>query len=189
MSDGAVIGASVADVDTEWLTVPMAEPWVRLTHRPTGTTAEGPSHGEAMGELIAKLTASGDITINTARAAAGLPPAAEPDPLVLPPDEMGALRRAIEAAYGPDWRDKIAVPRPAGDPLTKDEVRQLLRECVTVVKPGEVLVIRMGTDVPREQALEYQVTLGDFLASHAPGVKVAIVCGDELGVAKAVTDG
>lgn len=75
--------------------------------------------------------------------------------------------------------------RYAPEPLTKDEVRQLLRECVTVVKPGEVLVIRMATDVPREQALEYQVTLGDFLASHAPGVKVAIVCGDELGVAQA----
>lgn len=35
-----------------------------------------------------------------------------PDPLVLPPDEMGALAKAAEAAYGPGWRDKITILPP-----------------------------------------------------------------------------
>jgi hypothetical protein len=70
----------------------------------------------------------------------------------------------------------------APDTLTPDEIRSLLRECVTVVKPGEVLVIRMSREVTREDAERYQTGLTAWLGENAPGVKVAIVCGDELGV-------
>jgi hypothetical protein len=107
-------------------------------------------------------------------------------PAVIMTDEQAAefRERFAEAMKDPTLR---VLPRP--DPLTQDEVRQLLRECVTVVKPGEVLVIRMGTDIPREVAHAYQTTLTEWLATHAPGVKVAIVCGDELGVAEAPPTG
>ena len=39
-----------------------------------------------------------------------------PEPLVLPSDEMAALEKAIEAVYGPDWRDKIIVLPPGRKP-------------------------------------------------------------------------
>ena len=42
------------------------------------------------------------------------------------------------------------------DPLTEDEVRRLLRECVTVVKPGEILVLQPGADVTPNQLREIQ---------------------------------
>ena len=58
------------------------------------------------------------------------------DPLVLPPDEMGALKKAIEAVYGPDWRDKITV-LPPGTP------RAVLCD---VHFPAEVRHLPGGTD-------------------------------------------
>lgn len=100
------------------------------------------------------------------------------DPLILPPDEMAALRTAIEAAYGPDWRDKIAVPRPVGDPLTKDEVRQLLRECVTVVKPGEILLLQPGADYTPNQIREIQKIADWWLEENAPAIKALVVPGE-----------
>lgn len=116
---------------------------------------------------------------------AGRSPLMTDDPLVLPPDEMAALRTAIEAAYGPDWRDKIAVPRPVGDPLTKDEVRQLLRECVTVVKPGEVLVIRMWETWTVQQMREMQDVLNSMHEHGMVPFRSLVVPGAELGVAEA----
>ena len=52
------------------------------------------------------------------------------------------------------------------DPLTKDEVRPLLRECVTVVKSGEVLVIRGLENWTVQQMREVQDVLN---AMHADG--------------------
>lgn len=48
-----------------------------------------------------------------------------------------------------------------GPPISPspDEVRALLRECVTVVKPGEVLVIRVPYDTPWDKARGYQQVL------------------------------
>lgn len=98
---------------------------------------------------------------------------------------MAALRTAIEAAYGPDWRDKIAVPRPVGDPLTEDEVRQLLRECVTVVKPGDVLVIRAYENWTVQQQRALQDVLNDMHEAGAVPFRSLVVPGAELGVAEA----
>lgn len=71
------------------------------------------------------------------------------------------------------------------DPLTKDEVRQLLRECVTVVKPGEVLVIRGLENWTVQQMREVQDVLN---AMHEHGLvpfRSLVVPGAELGVAEA----
>jgi hypothetical protein len=68
--------------------------------------------------------------------------------------------------------------------LTQDEVRQLLRECVTVVKPGELLVIRIP-DLTPEQLYEYNEVVKRWLGDHAPGVRCLVTIGEELGVAKA----
>jgi hypothetical protein len=47
---------------------------VMVTHIPTGKRAEAVTRGEALAELLADLMGSGDISINAARKAYGLPP-------------------------------------------------------------------------------------------------------------------
>ena len=74
---------------------------------------------------------------------------------------------------------------PAGtEPLTEDEIRQLLSECVTVVKPGETLVVR-GANWTPEKLREIQECMD---VMHRKGIvpfKALAVPGDELGVAEA----
>lgn len=67
------------------------------------------------------------------------------------------------------------------DPLSEDEVRQLLRECVTVVKPGETLVVRMEGLTPGQHG-EYQRAVTDWHKHGDLPFPVFIVIGDELGV-------
>ncbi len=69
-------------------------------------------------------------------------------------------------------------------PLNPDEIRQLLRECVTIVKPGETLVI-CGRDWTPNQLHEIQQRMD---AMHEDGIvpfRALAVPGDELGVAEA----
>jgi hypothetical protein len=68
---------------------------------------------------------------------------------------------------------------PSVPPLTSEQVRCLLRECVTVVKPGETLVIR-GRDWTPNQIREVQQVLSEICEDR--GFGVLIVPGDELGV-------
>ena len=65
--------------------------------------------------------------------------------------------------------------------LGRDEVRQLLRECVTVVKPGESLVIR-GRDWTPNQVREIQDWMDAERESGRISFKVLVLPGDELGV-------
>jgi hypothetical protein len=77
-----------------------------------------------------------------------------------------------------------ATPPQAPQPsLTPDEVRHLLAECVTVVKPGETLVIRVPVTWSPEQVREY----GEYLSDAARFMELPftpiVVAGDELAVA------
>lgn len=63
---------------------------------------------------------------------------------------------------------------------TPDEVRALLRECVTIVQPGEVLVIRVPYGTPWEEARSYQQALDT--AREAWGFRAVVVTAEELGV-------
>lgn len=72
---------------------------------------------------------------------------------------------------------------PPGPALTPEQVTRLLGECVTVVKPGETLVIRVPDTWTPNQVDEYQRYL-DYLASER-GFRVLVVLGEELGVAEA----
>jgi hypothetical protein len=47
---------------------------IRITHLATGKYAEAPTCDEALGKLVMELVQCGDITINDARKAHGLPP-------------------------------------------------------------------------------------------------------------------
>ena len=73
--------------------------------------------------------------------------------------------------------------------LTADEVRQLLRECVTVVKPGETLIIRVPMNATMYQIHEYQERANAVLADHGNPFRVFVLPAEELGVAEAGVPG
>jgi ribosomal protein L16 Arg81 hydroxylase len=79
------------------------------------------------------------------------------------------------------WQPQILPSRP---PLTQDEVRQLLRECVTVVKPGETLVIRGDRNWSPNQLREVQDWLDKAAEWRDLPFKIVVVPGEELGVAE-----
>ena len=94
------------------------------------------------------------------------------------------LTEAQEAELRESLTEAVKMPprviwqRP---PLSPDEIRQILRECVTVVKPGETLVIR-GANWTPNQVREIQQVMD---AMHEDGripFEVLAVFGDELGV-------
>jgi hypothetical protein len=58
----------------------------------------------------------------------------------------------------------------------------LVRECVTVVRPGETLVVRVSDNTTPNQLRELQ-EYGDLLAG-ARGFSVFVAWGRELGVAE-----
>ena len=89
----------------------------------------------------------------------------------------------------PWYEDGPRELRPARDPLTKDEVRQLLRECVTVVKPGEILVLQPGADCTPNQLREIQQMTDWWLGENAPKIKVLVVPGGAHQVVRQVPAG
>ena len=68
-------------------------------------------------------------------------------------------------------------------PLTPDEVRQPVRECVTAVGPGETLVVR-GRDWTPSQVREVQDWMDADYESGRIDFRVLAVIGDELAVVK-----
>lgn len=69
---------------------------------------------------------------------------------------------------------------------TPDDVRALIRECVTVVRPDEVLVIRVPYDTPWEEARSYQGVLD--AARDTWGFRAVVVTAEEFGVVPAAGD-
>jgi hypothetical protein len=78
---------------------------------------------------------------------------------------------------------RVIQPRP---PLTPDEIRALLRECVTVVKFSETLIIRVpsGSLNPQQHR-----ELSDVVRyqGRENGFRAMLVMGDELGIAEAAS--
>ena len=72
--------------------------------------------------------------------------------------------------------------------LTDDEVRHLLSECVTVVRPGETLLQRCGRDWTPGQAREVQEWMDRAIEWRDLGFKARVVPGEELGVAEAFSN-
>jgi hypothetical protein len=96
-------------------------------------------------------------------------------------DEQAAdFRARFAAAMDADWKPHVL---PQRKPLTKDEVYQLLRECVTVVKPGEALVVRIA-DLTPNQHREYQQAVREWHERGDLPFQVFIFIGDELGVVR-----
>ena len=74
---------------------------------------------------------------------------------------------------------------PPGPP-PPSEVRAWLRDAVTVVKPGETLVIRVPMSTTSQQLREYRDALAD--AGEQGWPKMVAVCGEELAVVQADSD-
>ena len=95
--------------------------------------------------------------------------------------QVAELREALGAAMSGPYEHRILPPVPS---LTPDQVRQLLRECVTVVKPGETLIVRVPlTGVP-EQVDRYARDLGEVSEAMDLPFKTVVVAAEELGVAE-----
>ena len=71
--------------------------------------------------------------------------------------------------------------------LDPDEIRELIREHVTVVKPGETLVVRVPWTVTPQQLYEYQRVMDGAEGGEIP-FKVLVVAGEELGIVEDCAD-
>jgi hypothetical protein len=71
---------------------------------------------------------------------------------------------------------------PPADPA---QIRALLRECVTVVAPGETLIIRAHRNWTPKQVGEYQRALDDAAEYLNLPFRAVALMGEEFAVAKA----
>lgn len=93
------------------------------------------------------------------------------------------VRELVDGGFGVALADEVRAARLPGDPLTPAEVRQLLRECVTVVAPGETLIIRAHDSWTATQLGEVQRVLNRIREDWDLPFWAIIVPGAELGVA------
>lgn len=70
--------------------------------------------------------------------------------------------------------------------LSPAEARSLIRECATVVKPGETLIIRLPVETPPSRIAEYRAVLDEMRTTF--GLTAIVVAAAELGVVQADTD-
>lgn len=73
---------------------------------------------------------------------------------------------------------RVIPPEP---PLTPDQIRQLLSECVTTVRPGETLAVRVPWETRPAQVAEYQRYVEEAIKTCAIPFRVLVLAGDELG--------
>ena len=108
------------------------------------------------------------------------PPQFATFPSELTEEEEARFREEFAAAASQPYRILPSVP-----PLTPDQVRYLLRECVTVVKPGETLTVRVPWDTKPAQVAEYQRYVNEAIENGYIPFRVLVLGGDELGVVQA----
>ena len=93
-------------------------------------------------------------------------------------EETAELKEQIAALQQEPFTHRVIPPPP---PLTPEQIRQLLSECVTVVKPGETLVIR-GRDWTPNQVREIQQVMDALHEEGRIPFKALAIFGDELAV-------
>jgi len=99
------------------------------------------------------------------------------------PEQEAELREALAAAMkaGPH-QHRVNLQPP---PLAEDEVRQLLRECMAVVKPGEHLILRVPWSTTPSQVRELQEVVSEMAEYLELPFRMLVLPGDELGVVQA----
>ncbi len=99
-------------------------------------------------------------------------------------DDIAKFREEFEKTAGRPWERHEMRILSSPPPLTPDQVRCLLRECVTVVKPGETLVVRVGFDITPAQVRELQEAADGMCEYRGFPFKVLVFPGEELGIAE-----
>ena len=127
-------------------------------------------------ELAARTAAPTSLRTIEDRVAALEAAMAPPGPL-LKPFGLPPLTAEQEAQLKRDFDETMRV-------LTREQIRQLLRECVTVVKPGETLVVRVPWRTTPTQVRELQQAIDDGADYLNLPFKTLVLPGDELGTAE-----
>jgi hypothetical protein len=78
------------------------------------------------------------------------------------------------------WQMRVLPHRPL---LTPETARELLRECVTVVKPGEVLVVRVPDNWTARQVSECQEAFESMAEYRDLDITILFMSGEEFAVA------
>jgi hypothetical protein len=95
--------------------------------------------------------------------------------------EQAAEFREKFAQLGAGHEIRLLPPAPV---LTPETAKALVRECVTVVSPGETLVIRVPESWAPQQVEYYQEYADAATESGRIPFRVLVVIGEELGVAR-----
>ena len=98
-------------------------------------------------------------------------------------EQEAELRKSLDA-LGQDGKPFEYRILPPGRLLTPELARELLRECVTVVKPGETLFIRVSESWTPNQIREYTDMLQAWLDHRDAGCHVVVGWGEEFAVAQ-----
>jgi hypothetical protein len=97
-------------------------------------------------------------------------------------DQVADFEDRLRDLYpGDEARRRQIRVLPSAPVLTPETARALLRECVTIVKPGEMLVVRAPDWWTPGQAGMYQEYVG---AMAGDAFRVVVVMGGELAVAE-----
>ena len=103
-------------------------------------------------------------------------------------EQIARFQEEFEAAAA-DFRHQPHRVLPSPPPLTKDEIRQLLREAVTVIKPGEVLFFTCGDpNYTPNQIREIQDWISGWLEFYAPEVKALVLPHGSMAAAESGPD-
>ena len=103
--------------------------------------------------------------------------------------EVARFREEFEAAVKQFPQHEMRLLPSSPRILDPEAVRQLLRESVTVVKPGEVLFFTVGDpNCTPNQLRELQYAVSGWLEDNAPDVKALILPHGEMAAAESGSD-
>lgn len=155
----------------------------------TGCCCGGVSRETAQRRMTEILAAPSPLERRVATLEAILLPGQSLRPFGMPP-----LTAEQEAQLKRDFDETMRGPLtyrvlPSPPPLTPDEIRQLLREAVTVVKPGEVLFYSYGgPNGTPGQIRELQDWISGWLELYAPDVKALVLPHGSMAAAESGPD-
>lgn len=113
--------------------------------------------------------------------AGGIQPAHED----LDPGQARDLETQLRDTLGNDTAARYGIRvLPPGRLLTPELARELAREYVTIVQPGETLIIRIPDTWTMQQMDEAQRYVNRFTAHRGTGAAILFIPGDEFAIAR-----
>jgi hypothetical protein len=96
-------------------------------------------------------------------------------------EDAARYREAFDEAMAQPQRLRVLPPRPL---LTPETARELAREYLTIVQPGEVLAIRVPDGWTAQQVDEAQRWISEVIGCRELGIVVMLLPGEEFAVAR-----